>query len=362
MKKLFLAAAVLSFALSMMLPAAMAASPNEELIPDPALKAAIIKQLNLNTDTVTKDDLGNLKSLFVSGKVNSLEGLQYAVNLEALGVVRAQVWNLTPISHLSHLRELELASNNISDISPLKADLNNLEYLDLMNNHIQDIGVIANLTNLKSINVAENEISDITPLKNLKNLGSGYKGLLFKGYMPSVLVLYNNYIDVKNPAVKGDLEAVSANMMSVFETAKRNESFVAGYPPYISYEEQKDLNHKPSPRITVKLNGEVLLFEQNPVIVGERTVVPLRAIFEALGASVSWNDSTQTVTAVKGDHNISMTINNPNAEVNGKTVTLDQAPILVNGHTMVPVRFVSEALGCKVDWDASLNQVVITTE
>ncbi|MGQ9532609.1 MAG: copper amine oxidase N-terminal domain-containing protein [Desulfotomaculales bacterium] len=116
----------------------------------------------------------------------------------------------------------------------------------------------------------------------------------------------------------------------------------------------------PSPGgITVLLNGQPLSFDQPPVIVNDRTLVPLRAIFEALGAEVNWDGATQTVTATRGDTVIILVIGSPVAFKNGQPVTLDQPALLMGGRTMVPVRFVSEAMGAEVNWNGATQTVSI---
>ena len=88
-------------------------------------------------------------------------------------------------------------------------------------------------------------------------------------------------------------------------------------------------------------------------------MVPLRAIFEALGATVDWNGETQTVTSTKDDTTISLTIDNPVMNVNGEEVTLDTSACIVDGRTLVPVRAISEAFKLKVDWDNDTKTVKI---
>lgn len=114
--------------------------------------------------------------------------------------------------------------------------------------------------------------------------------------------------------------------------------------------------------ITVKINGKEQTFAQPPVIVNGSTLVPLRGIFEALGAEVNWDEKTQTVTAVKGSVTVVLKIGSGVATKNGTMVRLDQPPQLVNGSTMVPIRFVSEALGANVTWDEATKTVNITTQ
>ena len=111
--------------------------------------------------------------------------------------------------------------------------------------------------------------------------------------------------------------------------------------------------------IKVIVDDSELLLDVAPEIRSGRTLVPLRAIFEALDATVSWDDATRTVTAKQGDTTIVLQIDNPIAQVNGKPVRLDQAPVISGGRTLVPVRFVSEALGAQVMWDGDTRTVFI---
>ena len=106
------------------------------------------------------------------------------------------------------------------------------------------------------------------------------------------------------------------------------------------------------------MNEKYISFDQQPIIENGRTLVPLRAIFEALGADVTWDSATQTVTATKGTKKISLTIGSTKMSVDGVIKTLDVSAKLLGGRTLVPVRAVSEAFGCNVEWDGA-NQTVI---
>ena len=114
--------------------------------------------------------------------------------------------------------------------------------------------------------------------------------------------------------------------------------------------------------IAVQLNGQPLATSTAPVQMNGRTLVPLRDIFEALGAKVDWNPAAQTILATQGTTQIGLAINNKTASVNGSPVTLDQAATLINGHTYVPLRFVAEATGAKVDWSGPTQIVSIRTQ
>jgi len=112
--------------------------------------------------------------------------------------------------------------------------------------------------------------------------------------------------------------------------------------------------------IKVKVNNELVVFDQPPVLENGRTLVPLRAIFEALGAEVEWEDSTQTVTAIREETEISLQIGSTKMTVNSDVKTLDVPAKLLNGRTLVPVRAISEALGCIVNWNETTQTVLIT--
>ena len=98
-----------------------------------------------------------------------------------------------------------------------------------------------------------------------------------------------------------------------------------------------------------------------PVIVDGRTLVPVRALFESLSATVGWEESTQTATASKGSTVISMQIGNTTAYVNGVAKTLDVPAQTIEGRTMAPARFVAESLNATVNWDSASDTVKIST-
>lgn len=99
-------------------------------------------------------------------------------------------------------------------------------------------------------------------------------------------------------------------------------------------------------------------YYQNRYLKNGRTLVPLRAIFEALGAEVFWNGETQTVTAKKGDTEIQLVIGGE-AYKNGQLIPLDVPAKSFNGRTLVPLRFVSEALGCQTGWNSETQTITI---
>jgi hypothetical protein len=101
--------------------------------------------------------------------------------------------------------------------------------------------------------------------------------------------------------------------------------------------------------VTVTINGSAVDFSPPPIIQAGRVFVPLRGVFERLGASVVYSQGT--INATGNGRDISLQIGSTQATVNGQTQTIDVAPFIVGASTFVPLRFVSEALGATVDWD-----------
>ena len=111
----------------------------------------------------------------------------------------------------------------------------------------------------------------------------------------------------------------------------------------------------------VYLNNQPLATSVAPIQRNGRTLVPMRDIFEALGAQITYNPKTQSVLGTRGTTTVNLTMGNRTAYVNQQPVTLDTAPTIYNGRTLVPLRFVSEALGARVGYDPQRLIVSVTT-
>ncbi|HET9029967.1 MAG TPA: copper amine oxidase N-terminal domain-containing protein [Candidatus Aquilonibacter sp.] len=110
--------------------------------------------------------------------------------------------------------------------------------------------------------------------------------------------------------------------------------------------------------VSVIVNGQQISFDQPPIERAGRVFVPLRGVFEHLGASVVYSNGV--INATGNGRNISLRIGSTQATVNGQTQYLDVAPFLVGARTLVPLRFVAQALGASVDWNNNTSTVTIT--
>lgn len=114
--------------------------------------------------------------------------------------------------------------------------------------------------------------------------------------------------------------------------------------------------------IPVFVDGVQISFDQQPIIRDDRTLVPLRGVFEALGATVYWNNDTRSVTAYKDDTTVELAIGSSTMYVNSQPKYLDVAGQIINDRTMVPLRAISEAFEAIVYWDNDTRTVRVYSD
>lgn len=110
--------------------------------------------------------------------------------------------------------------------------------------------------------------------------------------------------------------------------------------------------------ISLTVNGEKVETQVPPTIIDGRTMVPVRDIFEACGAKVNWDANTKTITGEKGNTTVVMQIDSNMLFINEDVTEMDATPVIIDGRTLAPARYVAESFGGIVDWDAE-NKVVI---
>jgi hypothetical protein len=112
--------------------------------------------------------------------------------------------------------------------------------------------------------------------------------------------------------------------------------------------------------IGIIVDGRPLKLDESPTLTNDRVLVPQRTIFEALGASISWDPSTKTVLATSQNHSVKLTVGETVAYINNQVIKLDVPPKIVDGRTMIPLRFISQALDAKVTWSQDARLVIVT--
>ncbi|MBQ4599736.1 MAG: copper amine oxidase N-terminal domain-containing protein [Clostridia bacterium] len=108
------------------------------------------------------------------------------------------------------------------------------------------------------------------------------------------------------------------------------------------------------------LNGETKTMDVAPIIINDRTMLPVRYVAEALGAEIGWDGATSTATLKTADTEIKITVGAAEAIVNGQAVKLDSPAVIVSDRSFMPVRFVAETLGGTVAWDGATSTATIT--
>ena len=117
-----------------------------------------------------------------------------------------------------------------------------------------------------------------------------------------------------------------------------------------------------SDTIYVTLDGSYIEFDVKPQIINGRTMVPIRAIFEKMGATVEWDGNTSTAICTKGDTVVKMTVNSMDMYINNQVTKMDISPVVIDGRTLAPARYVAEAFGADVQWSQKNNTVVICSK
>lgn len=138
---------------------------------------------------------------------------------------------------------------------------------------------------------------------------------------------------------------------STFEVKDFNEQIVSS--TRYGYEYEKSLSQ-------VFYNGELINFDVAPVMENDRTLIPLRGLFEKMGAVVKWDGQNQTAIVTKEDMVLSVKIDHYGAKINDSCKYMDVPARLVENRTMVPLRFLSEEMGFNVEWDEKTYAINIS--
>ena len=169
------------------------------------------------------------------------------------------------------------------------------------------------------------------------------------------LALTFNFADFVKVSVKGNVDTLKDENVKINFPTSVKKLTTEEYMKLIMPEMNTNF-------VTVRVNGEDITFddmEALPQIINDRTMLGARTFYEKIGAKVDWNGKDKTVTVTKGSDKIVLTIGANKALVNGKEVALDSPATIIKDRTYIPVRFVSEAFGYKVKYDANEGMPIV---
>lgn len=186
------------------------------------------------------------------------------------------------------------------------------------------------------------------PGTNYAKIAQAYKGEIY-----AVIKDEGDWVQIQMK--NGSNAYVAAFLVKELE----NSGSVQEKPADLDKHEQVPVDPLAAP--TVILDGQTLSFEVEPVIESGRTLVPLRAIFEAMGAQVGWDNATRTVTATKAEITVILPLGSTKPTVNGEVWQLEVPAKIKQDRTLAPLRFVGEAFGGQVNWDGNTRTITIKT-
>lgn len=186
----------------------------------------------------------------------------------------------------------------------------------------------------------------------------------FEGHCADGKPVEMTVVDGSAETAEGIIRPLCVGTFLVTDVASKNEGGINLDDPALRPKVPADF----SQGVTLRLNGYSIVDPRRekdvyPYIAKSgRTLIPARWVVEAIGGKLGWDQATQTVVAMWDDRQVILQIGNSKATVNGTVVVLDQPPALMDGRTMVPLRFILEAFGAQLEYDAFNGGVDITLE
>ncbi len=363
---------------------------------DKKIEEAVAEAAKKKPEELTMDDLLKIKELNLSGKeITDLEGIDYIANLTKLDISKNNISNIDSLRNLTELQELVMNTNKLESAVKLSF-LTNLVKLDLSGNKIPDIAPLANCVKLKELLLNGNKASVIYPIKSLINLekldlsANGIADLTGIEKLTKLKELYlvsNSISSIDKLSGLTELVAlhIKGNDIQDYSPLFRFKKLAyvdvlgaIGTPPAnatatpatTASSATAAVTPTPPPpgstvirfyvgKKTYTVNGVEKSMDTMPVMKDGRTFLPVRYASEAVGAKVDWDSVAKKATITSGTKVLALFINKEIATVDGSLVEIDVAPFLSDGRTMLPIRFVSENLGLTVEWDAVKKEVTL---
>jgi len=191
-------------------------------------------------------------------------------------------------------------------------------------------------------------IADAANMRSGPGTGYAKVELLPKGAQVNILDKTGDWYRVR--ATSGKVAYIRSDLLRKIDASAPTAPALATVTP-------EPASASAAPNVT--LDGQPMEFKVPPRVENNRVLVPLRAIFEAMGAIVSWDQATQTATATKGTTTVVLPLNSTEPTVNGEVWKLDVPARVIQQTTLAPLRFVGESLGGTATWDAAHWTVVL---
>lgn len=387
-----------------------------------------LREIDVRNNYITSIDalteLKDLGRLYISNNsISSIEVVRGFNRLHTFHASGNQIDNLAALSDADALKWLEISNNTISDLTPLMGKTR-LQQLNVANNQIQTLDVLAELPNtLRNLNVAGNQITDLTPLEHMTRLRTldisgnqvqhlkGLEGLtgltelnaesnqiydlepLRQLSSLDVLKLSNNRVWDLTP-IAGFTFTRDQSATNVIQDISASTSLSSGIQTSVSEVEPAGLTvqnnyldvvsgshtmqllnrmnvreQKRTPQgsfqrliegsTTAYVGDRAYALDAAPFIDEGRTYVPLRFVSEQLNARVNWNSGTREAVITQNDKTIRWSVGNKQVVVND-TLAINDAPLLMkDGKAFVPVRFISEQFNTSVGYIGSSKTILI---
>lgn len=358
---------------------------------DSNLEKAIRENIKKTEGKLEPKDIRGITDLNASNKkILTIQGLNYLVNLKKLDLSTNSIVNIEPLKNLTNLESLTLSGNAIADISVISR-LQGLTSLDLSGNKIKDITPLKELKKLIVLKLNNNLIENVSSVNGLSNLKELYIGNNKLADTWGIEKLYLNTLFIKD-TIKDTTTGTTKSTTNIpKEKLKLFKDLFARLTKTDLTKEDVGLSNPSvtssaygSPTATVNpkvtpipttgafirfyvgksvytVNGTEYKMDPGvaPTIRNGRTGIPVRYIADIIKAQTGWNEKERKVTISHGGKEIWLYVDIDYAMINGTMTKLDVAPFIVNGRTMVPLRFVSENLGLETKWNEEKKEITL---
>lgn len=171
------------------------------------------------------------------------------------------------------------------------------------------------------------------------------------------------YYNMRSVLAETSFDVKTGTLISEKLSEASNEVYIKTPEVVTQIEKKRNFILMQIGKDTMQVNEKALEIDPGrsttPAILNGRALVPIRAIIEAMGGTVGWENATQKITLEANGHKVEMQLGEMEINADGNKLEIDVAPTTLNGRTMLPVRFVAENIGCEIEWIGSTQQIVI---